>query len=150
MNVQSWLAALLAASGPVGGVVGYLGGRRQRDAGVAKTNADTDQTRAQTIATSVETAARANDVAREVVAMLGGQLADMERRMHRVEHHNDLLVWTLSEIRQRSADHEAWDRQVMAMLREAGIEVPDPPPLGDYLIPTDVDSGGVPGPESEV
>lgn len=131
MSRAAWLDGVIGLGGLAGTALGYLGGRRGRLAAVR-------QVEATTTGLGVETAAKATSVADKVLELADRRLSDMDARVAHLECYNDLLVRTLIEHRKRSETHEEWDREVAAKLRAAGIDVDDPPPLGDYLIPTDV------------
>lgn len=148
----AWLDAVQWLLGVVGAAVGYLGGRGRRNADTAQVQAGTTRILADATQAGVGTAEKSADLATKVVAMVGVQMADMERRLgvaerrsevaerraERAEEHTRRLVEVLEQLRQDNANHTEWDREVTGVVRAAGLTVSDPPPLGDFLIPTDL------------
>lgn len=57
------------------------------------------------------------------VVSQAAQISRQDERIARLEQQNNVLVAA-------GQKHTAWDYQVMRALREAGIAISDPPPLG--------------------
>lgn len=101
-------------------------GRKRAKSDIHKADAESEKAEVEADAARIRNADELTEVAMKIVRPLRDELAEVREDL---EAHKKADAEGKEERRRAAQEHMQWDNAVVEALRDAGIEVPPPPPL---------------------